>query len=55
MAKSDIFQDSTKSIPRSDARVIRVAFDCEEIGARKSHISGIAPKNDNSIKHVKGS
>lgn len=52
MAKSDIFQDSTKSIPRSDPRVIRVDFDKEDIGARKSHIAGIAPKNDNSIKHV---
>lgn len=52
MAKADLFQDGTKSIPRSDPRVSRIDWDKEDIGARKSHISGIAPKNSNTIEHV---
>lgn len=54
MAKVNIFQDSTKTLPRSDSRIHRIEFDVSEIGARKSHISGIAPKNSNTIKHVSG-
>ena len=53
MAKTDIFQDSTKSIPKSDPRVVRIDFDKNDIGARKSHISGALHKNDYDIKHVK--
>lgn len=52
MSKVNVFQDSTKTLPRSDARVVRIDFDKEDIGARKSHIAGIAPKNSNTIKHV---
>lgn len=51
--KSDIFQDPTKSIPKSDPRVVRVAFDQEELGARQSHIAGIHQKSSMDIKHVK--
>lgn len=43
---------SQTSIPRSDARIVRVPFDKSDIGARKSHISGTLPKNDMSISHV---
>lgn len=50
---ADIFQNKTKTIPKSDNRVVRVPFDHSEIGARKSHISGIAPKNENVIRHTK--
>lgn len=53
--KSDLFQDSTKSIPRTDPRIHRIEFDKSDIGARKSHLSGAAPKNSNTIQHVKGS
>lgn len=53
MAKSDIFQESRRTVPRSDARVVRVDFDKSDLGARKSHTSGLAPKNDYSIQHVK--
>lgn len=51
--KSDIFQDPTKSIPKSDPRIVRVPFDQEELGARQSHIAGIHRKSDMDIKHVK--
>lgn len=50
----DIFQDKTKSIPRSDSKVERIEFDKSDMGARKSHISGCIKKNDMSIRHVKG-
>lgn len=51
----NIFNEPAKSIPRSDSRVIRIEFDKSDIGARKSHISGVASKNGNTIKHVAGS
>jgi len=54
MAKSDIFQEGRKTLPRSDPRIVRVEFDKEDLGARKSHTSGIHKKNDFTIQHVKG-
>ena len=48
----NIWQDSTKTIPKSDKNIHRIEFDKEDIGARKSHISGINPKNSNSIEHI---
>jgi len=53
MAKSDIFQEGRKTIPRSDPRVVRIEFDKSDLGARKSHTAGLAPKNDFTIVHVK--
>lgn len=53
MSKSDLFHDSTKSIPRSDNRVHRIEFDKSDIGARKSHLKGADKKNSNTITHVK--
>ena len=51
---ANIFQHPQKSIPMdAPAEIHRVPFDKSDMGARKSHISGIAPKNDNSINHVK--
>ena len=52
---ASIFQDDTKSIPKNDSRVVRVPFDKEDIGARKSHIKGLAAKNNYGIQHIKGS
>ena len=54
MAKADIFQEGRKSIPESDPRVERIDWDKEDIGARKSHISGAHKKNGYAIKHVNG-
>jgi hypothetical protein len=51
--KSDIFQDPTKTVPKSDPRIVRVPFDQEELGARSSHIAGIHKRNDMDVKHVK--
>ena len=52
MAVPDIFQDGRRSVPESDPRVTRIPFDKEDIGARKSHISGVHKKNDYTIRHV---
>ena len=52
MAKSDLFHNSKSSIPKKDERVVRVALDHNEVGARKGHISGALPKNQNTIRHV---
>ena len=51
--KGDIFHNPTTSIPMSDPKIHRIDFDIEETGARKSHISGIHNKNQNSISHIK--
>ena len=51
--KGDIFHNPTTTIPMSDPKIHRIDFDIEETGARKSHISGIHNKNQNSISHIK--
>ena len=52
MAKSDIFQDPTKTLPKSDSRIVRVPMDTDEMSARKSSLPQ-SVKNDNNIRHVK--
>jgi hypothetical protein len=52
MAKADIFQEGRKSIPESDPKVERIDFHKEDIGARKSHISGAHRKNSYAIVHI---
>ena len=47
----DIFHEPTKTVPRSDPRIISQSFEEQQIGARKSAIPRI-PKNDLVIKHV---
>ncbi len=54
MAK-DLFQNNTKTLPKNDARVVRIDMDKSDLGARKSHIGGVVKKNDNVIRHTKGS
>ncbi len=39
------------AIPKSDPQVIRVPFDENEMGARKSHMPKL-PKNFATIRHV---
>lgn len=50
----DIFHEPTKTVPKSDPRIISQAFDKQDIGARKSAVPAV-PKNDMVIKHVGGS
>lgn len=53
MAKSDLFHDTTSTVPRSDPRIVRIELNKEDIGARPSHISNLHPKNSYGIQHVK--
>jgi hypothetical protein len=48
----NIFQDNTKSIPKSDAQIVRVNMEELEIGGRKSHLPGGSKATDMSISHV---
>lgn len=48
----ELFEESRNSIPKSDPKVERIEFDKEDIGARKSHISGLVKKNSYTIRHV---
>lgn len=42
----NIFQNPTKSIPKSDSQIIRVSMTQNEVGGRQDHI----PKGDKSDK-----
>lgn len=47
----NIFQDPTKSIPKSDAQIVRVDMEQADIGGRKSHLP-TEGKGSASIQHV---
>ncbi len=50
---TNIWQNSTKTVPKSSAQIKRVNLSSSEIGARPSHMPKNGGKNDNSIRHVK--
>lgn len=49
--KDNIWQNSTKSVPENDPRVVRVPFDVQPLGAPKAALPKDI-KNDMDIKHV---
>ncbi|HEX3524442.1 MAG TPA: hypothetical protein VHT52_20435 [Stellaceae bacterium] len=48
----NIFQDSQKSIPKSDKQIIRVDMEQQDIGGRKSSLPEGGKSGDMSISHV---
>lgn len=48
----NIFQDSTKSVPKSDAQIVRVDMEQQDIGGRKSSLPSQQKSPDLSIEHV---
>ena len=52
---TNIFQDPTKAIPRSDAQIVRVPMTELEIGGRKDHMPAADKGSDMSIQHVQNS
>lgn len=50
----NIFQDSTKSIPKKSENIVRVPMDELEIGGRKDHLPK-ADTNSATILHVANS
>lgn len=51
----NIFQDSTKSVPKQDAQVVRVDMEQLDIGGRKSHLPSEGKSQDMTVTHVGGS
>jgi hypothetical protein len=49
---ANIFQNSTKSIPTSDAQIVRVNMEEMEIGGRKSHLPAQAKSGKMTVEHV---
>jgi hypothetical protein len=48
----NIFQDSTKSVPKSDSQIVRVDMETQEIGGRKSNLPPQSKSSDMTIVHV---
>jgi hypothetical protein len=51
---SSIFQNPTTTVPKKDARIVRIDFQTSELGARRAHMPKNAGKNDYAIQHTKG-
>lgn len=52
MSNMNIFQNSAKSIPTSDAQIVRVDMEQIDIGGRKSHLPGQMKSDAMSLSHV---
>lgn len=52
MANTSIFQDPTKALPKKDEQIVRVDFEQQDLGARKSHMPGNVKSGALSISHV---
>jgi hypothetical protein len=48
----NIFQDPTKSVPKSDEQISRVDMEQLDIGGRKSHLPAGNRATDMAISHV---
>ena len=49
---ANIFQDSTKSVPKSDEQIVRVDMEQIDIGGRKSHLPAGEKSAGMAIDHV---
>lgn len=49
---ANIFQDSTKTVPKSDGQIVRVTMQQNEIGGRTDHMPKEQKNPDLSIVHV---
>lgn len=50
----DLFRNSTKSIPESDAQIVRVPLDQLDIGGRKTMLPSQHKESNLGISHVPG-
>jgi hypothetical protein len=48
----NIFQDPTKSLPKSDPQIVRVAMTQNEIGGRTQQLPAQTKSTEMGIKHV---
>lgn len=49
---ANIFQDSTKSLPKKDEQIVRVSMRENEIAGRQDHIPSPSMGRDMAISHV---
>lgn len=49
---ANIFQNDTKSLPKSDSQIVRVSMKENEIGARKDHVPTPSKAGDMALQHV---
>lgn len=51
---ANIFQDSTKTMPKDDEQIVRVGMKQSEVGGRTDHINSAkgGKSSELSIKHV---
>lgn len=52
MSNTNIFQNNTKMIPKSDEQIIRVDMEQIDIGGRKSHLPNQMKAEKMSLSHV---
>jgi hypothetical protein len=54
MSNLNIFQNDTKTVPKSDSQIVRVSMQENEIAARKGHVPtpSAATASVNAITHV---
>ena len=48
----NIFQNSAKSIPKSDEQIVRIDMDKADIGGRKSHLPAQMTSDKLPVSHV---
>ena len=48
----NIFQNSAKSIPKSDEQIVRVDMEQIDIGGRKSNLPGQSKADSMALQHV---
>lgn len=48
----NIFQNSAKSIPKSDEQIVRIDMDKADIGGRKSHLPSQMTSQQLPLSHV---
>jgi hypothetical protein len=49
---ANIFQDNTKSLPKSDSQIVRIGMKQSEIAGRTDHIPTPRVSGDMAISHV---
>lgn len=52
---ADIFQNSTKTLPKSDDQIVRVNMEQIDLGGRKSHLPSQEKSGDLTLSHVASS
>jgi len=55
MSSVNIFQNNTKTLPKSDDQIIRVNMEQIDIGGRKSHLPSQDKEGSLALSHVPNS